>query len=131
LLISIALLQGISGVCLGSLRMVCACRPEEGKAIQYFFLEFFEVQVNRRGDEERHKLRNNQPANDHQAKRATRRSVGPVAKSNGKRSQQRRHRGHHDRTEAFHAGVVNSACGKESKTTRRFTTPAWNASVRS
>ncbi len=54
------------------------------------------------------------PADDHQAQRPARRSIGAVSERDRQRAQQRRHRGHHDGTEALHAGVVNRLIVRDS-----------------
>ena len=54
-------------------------RVEERRAVQHLLLEFFQVQVNHRRHVERDELRDDEPADDHQAERPARSAVGAVA----------------------------------------------------
>src|SRR5260370_33595847 len=82
-------------------------RPEKGKAIQDLLLELFEVEIDRWSNEKGDELRHNQAADHNESERPARGAIGPVAEGDGQGAHERGHGGHHDGTEALHAGVVN------------------------
>src|SRR5438552_214281 len=91
----------------GCIRRPRMSRPEEGKAIQDLLLELFEVKIDGRSDEKGDELRHNQPADHNEPQRPARGAIRPVAEGDGQGAHERGHGGHHDGTEAAHAGVVN------------------------
>src|SRR5580658_3405668 len=82
-------------------------RAQERYAIEHFFLEFLQVQIDGRSYKQSDELRNNQAAHHHEPQWPPRRSVSTVTERDGKRPQQRCCSRHHDRPEAFQARVVN------------------------
>src|ERR1700754_1150302 len=82
-------------------------RTEEGSAVQHPFLKLFEVEINYRSDVKRYELRNDQAADDDQPEGPSRGAVSPVAERDWDCAEDGGERGHQDRAEAIHAGVVN------------------------
>src|SRR5262245_47269047 len=70
-------------------------------------LQALEVEVDDRRDVEREHLREQQAADDRQAKRRARAAAGAEADGDRQAAHQRGSRGHHDRPEAYDARLID------------------------
>ena len=87
--------------------MMHVAAAEERNAVEHVFLEPFQPEINHRRDVERDQLRNDQPADDDQAKRTARRSIRAVAERKWHRAHQGGQCRHDDGTKTFDAGFVD------------------------
>src|SRR5262245_17019893 len=89
-----------------------ALRAEERSAVEDFFLELLEVEINHRGYEKSNELGDDQTTDDDQTQRLTRSAVGAEPESDRQGAKNRSEGRHQDRPEAVHAGIVNRLFGR-------------------
>src|SRR5260370_24532147 len=81
--------------------------PDESEAMEGLLVELIKVEIDRGSNEKGDELRHNHAAQHNESERPARGAIRPVAEGDGQGAHERGHGGHHDGTEALHAGVVN------------------------
>src|ERR1019366_8134802 len=85
--------------------------PEKVGAIEHVFLEIFEIEIDCWRDVERDELGDEQAADDDQTQRPAGSAISAETQRDGNRAHDGGERGHNDRAETIHAGIVNRFVG--------------------